>query len=239
MRDIRGETLYFVVLDRFADGDASNNEGRNPATYDPERRDWQRYWGGDLQGVIDRLGYLESIGITTIVITPVVQQMPSLGRDRGALCAAWRGQWAWDYRRIDPHLIPRDEWDRPFGARDTVFDRLVRACHVRGMRLVMQLVVGHTNPGAAGNPRGELLDDGRWMLSFEQDGQGWYRHGLARDGTARDAAEPGPAPFDATSGAFRGWMRALLADWLDRGLDGFYFETANQMPIWFWQETSS
>ncbi|MFQ3614158.1 MAG: cyclomaltodextrin glucanotransferase, partial [Cyanobacteriota bacterium] len=52
-RDIefRQETLYFLVVDRFFDGDPDNNEGPNPELYDPEGQDWGKYWGGDLQGV--------------------------------------------------------------------------------------------------------------------------------------------------------------------------------------------
>lgn len=56
-RDIefRQETIYFIVVDRFYDGDPANNEGPNPELYDPEGKDWGKYWGGDLQGVIDKL----------------------------------------------------------------------------------------------------------------------------------------------------------------------------------------
>jgi cyclomaltodextrin glucanotransferase len=47
------------VVDRFFDGDPNNNEGPNPELYDPTREDWGKYWGGDLQGVIDKLDYLK------------------------------------------------------------------------------------------------------------------------------------------------------------------------------------
>jgi cyclomaltodextrin glucanotransferase len=54
-RDIefRQETIYFLVVDRFYDGDPDNSEGPNPELYDPERKDWGKYWGGDLQGIIE------------------------------------------------------------------------------------------------------------------------------------------------------------------------------------------
>jgi len=49
-RDIefRQETIYFVVVDRFHDGDPDNSEGPNPEIYDPTRQEWGKYWGGDL-----------------------------------------------------------------------------------------------------------------------------------------------------------------------------------------------
>ena len=233
MRDLRGETLYFLYVDRFADGDPTNNGGKNLESFDPERRDFLRYWGGDLQGILERLDYLERLGVTALVLSPVVEQIPSLSRERGVLAAAWAGAWAFDLRRVDPHLLPRDEWDRPFAHWDTVFDRLLKACHDRGMRVLMQVYCGQSNPGGTSQLRGEMLDDGRWMTSFDQDAAGWYRKVPGREGA------DGPAPFDPGSPGFRAWMREVLWGWMDRGVDGFLFEAANQMPLWFWQELTS
>ena len=62
-RDIefRQETLYFIVVDRFHDGDPNNSDGPNPEIYDPTRTEWGKYWGGDLQGVIDKRATDEQI----------------------------------------------------------------------------------------------------------------------------------------------------------------------------------
>ena len=53
--EFRQETIYFVIVDRFCDGDSSNNAGSNPHLYDPTKQQWGKYWGGDLQGIIDKL----------------------------------------------------------------------------------------------------------------------------------------------------------------------------------------
>ncbi len=233
MKDLRGETLYFVQLDRFANGDPTNDAGRDAATFDPTHRDFLRHWGGDLKGVLERLPYLQRLGITVLVLSPVVEQLPSIGRDRGMLASAWHGGWAYDMRRLDPHLVGRGEWDRPFGRWDTVFDELLAACHAVGMRVVVQVYCGQSNPGGAHHARGEMLDDGKWLLSFEHDGLGWYRREGGREG------QDGPPMFDAGSATFRAWMRDVLAGWLRRGVDGFLFEEADQMPLWFWQELSA
>ena len=49
--EFRQETIYFIVVDRFNDGDTSNNLGANPELYDATRQKWGKYWGGDLQGI--------------------------------------------------------------------------------------------------------------------------------------------------------------------------------------------
>ena len=79
-RDIefRQETIYFIVVDRFYDGEPENNEGPNPELYDPEGKDWGKYWGGDLQGIIDKLDYLKDLGVTAVWLTPLFEQVEAL-----------------------------------------------------------------------------------------------------------------------------------------------------------------
>ena len=76
-RDIefRQETIYFLVVDRFYDGDQDNSEGENSELYDPSRQEWGKYWGGDLQGVIDKLDYLKNMGVTALWLTPLLEQV--------------------------------------------------------------------------------------------------------------------------------------------------------------------
>ncbi|MBF4236950.1 alpha-amylase family glycosyl hydrolase, partial [Vibrio anguillarum] len=68
--DFRKETIYFVFLDRFSDGDPNNNTGKNAETYNPNNL--KKYIGGDIKGLINKLPYLKSLGITAIWITPPV-----------------------------------------------------------------------------------------------------------------------------------------------------------------------
>jgi cyclomaltodextrin glucanotransferase len=244
MRDIRGETLYHILVDRFADGDPTNNAGPNGACTDPERRNPKLFWGGDLQGVIDKTDYLARLGVSCLWLSPVVEQMPALGLERGQPTAAFHGCWARDYRRLDPHLVPPAERDRPFSARDTVFDRLVRRCHDVGLRLVLELVCSHSHPGGEGVEKGELRDDGAWLTSAERDELGWYRRDRLRGASPwagpPSRSEPsGPAVFDESSPSLRAYLRAVALDWLDRGADGIFFDHVNRMPLWFWQEMTS
>jgi hypothetical protein len=64
-----------IVVDRFYDGDSDNSEGPNPELYNASGQDWGKYWGGDLQGVIDKLDYLKSLGVTAIWLTPLFEQV--------------------------------------------------------------------------------------------------------------------------------------------------------------------
>lgn len=236
MRDFRADTMYFAFVDRFADGDPENNGGKNPACYDATRSDPYRYWGGDLVGLAQRLDYLSNLGVSCLRLTPIFEQMPTLTLDRGRLAAPYHGNWTTDFRRIEPHLLPRKEWDRPFSARNTAFDRLVRACRERGIRLILDVVCDRCNPGGDDADPGVIYDDGQWLLSVEHDSLGWFRKGVFRDD---DGTGDSQFRFDENSASFRRYLREVLQDWARRGVDGYCFDAVHRMPIWFWQELTA
>jgi cyclomaltodextrin glucanotransferase len=106
-RDIefRQETIYFIVVDRFYDGDRENNEGPNPELYDPEGKDWGKYWGGDLQGVINKLDYLKDMGVTAVWLTPLFEQVEALFVEQAAI----HGYWTKDFKRLNPRFIAKGD----------------------------------------------------------------------------------------------------------------------------------
>lgn len=112
------ETIYFLMIDRFYNGDSSNDGDANP--HDP--RTWH---GGDIQGVIDRLDYINSLGFSAIWITP---HLRNSGRD-------YHGYGAVDFFDTDPH----------FGTNETMRE-LVEQAHARGMKVIFDIVVNHTGP---------------------------------------------------------------------------------------------
>jgi glycosidase len=125
--DWRDQILYFVLLDRFDDGDPGNND-QGAGEYDPA--DPRRFSGGDLAGVERRLDYIRGLGATAIWITPPVANR---WWSDHAQFGGYHGYWASDFTAVDAH----------FGTLAT-YRHLADAMHARDLRLVQDIVVNHT-----------------------------------------------------------------------------------------------
>ncbi|NMF66544.1 cyclomaltodextrin glucanotransferase [Brasilonema octagenarum UFV-E1] len=240
-RDIefRQETIYFVVVDRFHDGDPENSEGSNSELYDPTKQDWGKYWGGDLQGVIDKLDYLKSMGVTAIWLTPLFEQVEDLFVGNAAI----HGYWTKDFKRINPRFIATDEnpsLNETQETRNTTFDKLLDELHKRKMKLVLDIVCNHSSPDFSGS-KGELYDDGVKIADFNDDEQHWYHHyGEVQDWEdewqVQNCELCGLATFNENNIEYRNYIKSAIKQWLDRGVDVLRVDTVKHMPIWFWQE---
>ena len=240
-RDIefRQETLYFIVVDRFHDGDPNNSEGPNPDLYDPTRTEWGKYWGGDLQGIIDQLDYLRNLGVTAIWLTPLFEQVEGLFIESAAI----HGYWTRDFKRINPRFIGQDEnpsLNKTQETRETAFDRLIDELHQRKMKLVLDIVCNHSNPDIDGK-KGELYDDGVKIADFNHDHNNWYHHyGEVTDWEdewqVQNCELAGLATFNENNPEYRDYIKSAIKQWLDRGVDALRVDTVKHMPIWFWQE---
>jgi alpha-amylase len=89
------EVVYFVLTDRFFDGDPGNNlpPGGDPELFDPRQRDINRYHGGDLRGLelAIRAGYFEKLGVSALWITPPVRNCWRSGYDLGGWKTGYHG----------------------------------------------------------------------------------------------------------------------------------------------------
>lgn len=237
--EFRQETIYFIVVDRFYDGDLDNSEGPNPDLYDPTQSDWGKYWGGDLQGVIDKLDYLKNMGVTTVWLTPLFEQVEGVFFESAAI----HGYWTKDFKRLNPRFIGRDEnpsLNDTQGDRTTVFDRLIEALHQREMKLVLDIVCNHSSPDIDGT-KGALYDDGTLIAEFHNDKRHWYHHyGEVMDWEdewqVQNCELAGLATFNENNAEYREYIKAAIKQWLDRGVDALRVDTVKHMPIWFWQE---
>lgn len=134
------DVVYLLMPDRFADGDKDNND--IPWHKDPIRPDHQ--WGrrgGDIQGVIDHLDYLEELGITALWMTPVYENN---------YINCYHGYSPTNSYAIDPFM----------GDFDT-YHELVEACHERGIKVIQDHIVNHiapTHPLAVNPPSPEWLN---------------------------------------------------------------------------------
>jgi glycosidase len=142
--DWRDEVIYQILVDRFADGDDSNNYNIDPTGM-------ARYHGGDWQGIIDNLDYLEELGVTTLWISPVVKNV-----ETDANVDGYHGYWAQDFNEPNPH----------FG--DLIALRgLVDAAHARDMKIIIDIVTNHVGQAffydinMNGVPDIQLSGDGR------------------------------------------------------------------------------
>lgn len=129
------EVIYFVMPDRFENGDPSNDRGglsgdRLHTGFDPTNKGF--YHGGDLKGLTSRLGYIQGLGATAIWVAPVMKNKPVQGPP-GQESAGYHGYWITDFTHVDPH----------FGT-DADFKAFVDAAHARGMKVYMDIVVNHT-----------------------------------------------------------------------------------------------
>ena len=240
-RDIefRQETIYFIVVDRFYDGDPENNEGPNPELYDPEGKDWGKYWGGDLQGIIDKLDYLKDMGVTAVWLTPLFEQVEALFVEQ----AAMHGYWTKDFKRLNPRFIAKGDnpsVNQTQETKDTVFDKLVEELHQRKMKLVLDIVCNHSNPDFSGK-KGELYDDGVKIADFNDDEDHWYHHygevtNWEDEWQVHNCEISGLATFNENNTAYRSYIKSAIKQWLDRGVDALRVDTVKHMPIWFWQE---
>ena len=240
-RDIefRQETIYFIVVDRFYDGDPTNNEGPNPELYDPEGKDWGRYWGGDLQGVIDKLDYLKDMGVSAVWLTPLFEQVEALFVEQATI----HGYWTKDFKRLNPRFIAKGDnpsINQTQETKDTVFDKLVHELHQRNMKLVLDIVCNHSNPDFSGK-KGELYDDGVKIADFNDDEDDWYHHygevtNWEDEWQVQNCELSGLATFNENNIAYRNYIKSAIKQWLDRGVDALRVDTVKHMPIWFWQE---
>ena len=121
--------IYFMVTDRFFDGNASNN-GEN---YDPE--DPGMYHGGDFAGVTQKLDYLKDLGVNTIWITPIVENISEQMKNDNADVPAtvgYAGYWADDFTKLDSHLGTEEE-----------FQTMIDAAHEKGIKIMVDVVLNH------------------------------------------------------------------------------------------------
>lgn len=240
-RDIefRQETIYFIVVDRFYDGNPENSEGPNPELYDPEQKNWGLYWGGDLQGIIDKLDYLKNLGVTALWLTPLFEQVEELFVEQAAI----HGYWTKDFKRINPRFIGQDEnpsLNQTQESRDTAFDRLIEELHKRNMKMILDIVCNHSNPDFSGK-KGELYDDGVKIADYNEDERHWYHHygevtNWEDEWQVQNCELAGLATFNENNIEYRNYIKAAIKQWLDRGVDALRVDTVKHMPIWFWQE---
>ena len=141
--------VYFMVTDRFFDGNESNNTASGADTYGKTPG---LYHGGDFAGVTAKLDYLQDLGVNTVWITPIVKNIAGVtvtdeGKEDVPYNAAYHGYWASDFTKLNPTLGTTEE-----------FETMISEAHKRGMRIMVDIVVNHAGYGTESTFAGMIRD---------------------------------------------------------------------------------
>ena len=199
--------VYFMMTDRFFDGNESNNTASGADTYGDNPG---LYHGGDFAGVTAKLDYLQDLGVNTIWITPIVENIKGVavtdeGKEDVPYNAAYHGYWASDFTKLNPTLGTTGE-----------FETMISEAHKRGMRIMVDIVVNHAGYGTESTFADMLRD----KSVSEGDIKSW-QSGL---------------PDFATENAD---VRAKLVEWqtawmMDYGVDYFRVDTVKHVDSTTW-----
>ncbi|MEV0224235.1 pullulanase-type alpha-1,6-glucosidase [Streptomyces sp. NPDC050704] len=166
--DLTREQFYFVLPDRFANGDAANDRGgltgsRLDTGYDPADKGF--YQGGDLKGLTGKLDYIKGLGTTAIWLAPIFKNQPVQGTGKDA-SAGYHGYWITDFTQVDPH----------FGTNADL-EKLIDKAHAKGMKVFFDVITNHT---------ADVVDYGEKSYDYLSKGAFPY---LTEDGEPFDDAD--------------------------------------------------
>lgn len=229
--DWNAEILYFILIDRFCNGDSSNDAGNNPQShdlYDPAKGNVEAlktYQGGDLQGVIDKLDYLQSLGITAVWLSPVFDNS-----DKDFV--GW-----WPYHGYSP--VDFFAVDEHFGSLATLKE-LVRQAHQRGMKIILDMVYNHVapdHPWVTDRRNWEELGYKHWFHPHSGKDAGtsitnWQDQEQLENRELNglpDLAQENPHVYDFLLDVSKFWI-------VETNCDGFRFDAVKHIPKNFWRK---
>ncbi|MEU8629300.1 pullulanase-type alpha-1,6-glucosidase [Streptomyces sp. NPDC048669] len=263
--DLTREQFYFVMPDRFANGDTGNDRGgltgsRLETGYDPTDKGF--YQGGDLKGLTGRLDYIKGLGTTAIWLAPIFKNRPVQGTGKDA-SAGYHGYWITDFTRVDPH----------FGTNADL-TKLIDKAHSKGMKVFFDVITNHTadtvdyaektygyKPKGAYpylDRTGRPFDDAAGMAKVDADSfpykpvtTGGKTPSWLNDPTMyHNRGDSTYAGESTTYGDFSGlddlWterpevvsgMEKIYEKWVrDFGIDGFRIDTVKHVDLDFWTQ---
>lgn len=127
-------TVYFLLTDRFKNGDPSND-----AVHDPQAppAPYRGFMGGDIKGVTQKIkeGYFTKLGVTAIWTTPVLQQISGSTDEGTGMSYPFHGYWTRDWTAFDERFTSEED-----------YAEFVKTAHEHGIRVIMDVIVNHTGP---------------------------------------------------------------------------------------------
>ena len=249
------EAVYFLLTDRFVDGDPANNfpeQGGGPETrtfdrplqvpgYEPANIG---YLGGDFKGVLDNAAYIADMGFTAIWTTPIVDNPDEAftgshvpgrgpGGDKGK--TGYHGYWGVNFFAVDEHLESK-------GLTFADFTRRLRDEH--DLKYVLDIVCNHGSPawsmpsdqpmfGELYDADGELVADHQNLHPGELDDENPLHDFFNREPGLAELAD-----FNENNPAVLDYFVAAYSQWLGQGVAAFRIDTIAFMEHAYWKSFS-
>lgn len=196
------DLIYFIMPDRFYNADKSNDKFADVNKNDPKA-----YHGGDLQGVIEKLDYIKSLGTTAIWITPIVKNE----------YGGYHGYWTNDFYSVDPHLGDMD-----------ILKKLVSEAHKRDMKVLLDHVVNHTGYKSPWLKEESKKD---WFHP-KMNISNWSDQKQVENGWLA-----GLPDLNQDNPEVKKYLLDNTLWWIDQtGVDGMRLDTVRHISMDFWQE---
>ncbi len=228
--DWRQEIVYFVLIDRFFDGDPTNNAAGNANShvlFNPKLNNTQAlktYQGGDLAGLLEQLPYLKGLGITTIWLSPIYDNSnePYFGY------WAYHGYHPRDFYKVDEH----------FGDME-LMKRVCDEAHNLGLKIVLDIINNHTardHPFVSDPTLWRDQGYNKWFHAHDKKGsftdiRNWKSQREVEEGELAglpDFDQDNPHVYDYLLDVSKYWISNL-------GVDGFRLDTVRHVPKDYWQ----
>ena len=248
------EAIYFVVTDRFVDGDKSNNfesQGGDYPTWrlpleGPEgKKAYVGYMGGDLKGILQNADYITEMGFTAVWMTPVHdnpdyafngdEQITYGGAFKDGGKTGYHGYWASNFYQPDEHLVSEDLTVKQYTAQ----------MREQGLKSVFDIVANHGSPsftmtddlpgyGELYDKNGLLVADHQNLAPEDLDPKNNPLHAFFHD--YPDLVKL--SNLDDENPAVRDYLINSYLYWISQGADAFRIDTIRHVPHAFWREMS-
>src|ERR671916_1628031 len=233
--DFKREVIYQIITDRFFDGSSTNNNpSQSSGLYDSTKTNWRAYWGGDLQGIQQKMSYLAGMGVTAIWISPPVDILnANIPDGNGNPTASYHGYQGRDFKRIEEHSgSASNAW--------TDFDNLVTAAHANGIKVIVDFAPNHSTQDNAGE-FGSLYDNGTFLGNFSSDSNGYFNHNANISGGRWDDRYQAQyftlfdlADINQQHPTMDAYLKAAAQLFQQHGVDGFRIDAIKHLN-WGWQ----
>ncbi len=250
--DFASEAVYFLMTDRFVDGDPSNNypqQGGEFPSFNGELigpkgdKAYVGYLGGDFKGIAENAEYIKAMGFTAIWLTPIVDQPDQAfaggepitfgGAFKDGGKSGYHGYWGSNFFKVDEHL-PSENFS---------FKELTQTLKSKQIKTVLDIVTNHGSPAYTMKPKQQE----KFGQIFEQDGslvadhQNLHPSELDPNNPLHQFYNQQPdimqlSDMNENSPEVLDYFTRAYLHWIDQGADAFRIDTIKHMPHHFWKK---